>query len=106
MYDPATKSFKDQIWETVKPGMLLKVNDDEFFPADMIVLQSSDPVGGLFVETKNLDGETNLKTKKVHKEINKKAVNFVDNDWFKLQGKVNCEAPNNAIYKFEGVIDV
>lgn len=34
-------------------------------PADVILLRSSDPKGSVFVETKNLDGETNLKPKYV-----------------------------------------
>jgi len=50
--------------------MLIKINEDEFFPADIVVLQSSDKGGGLFVETKNLDGETNLKTKTVNRKLN------------------------------------
>lgn len=52
--------------------MLVKIMEDDFFPADIIVLQSHDRTGGgLFVETKNLDGETNLKTKTVSRNINK-----------------------------------
>ena len=47
--------------------MLIKVMEDEFFPADLVVLKSSDKGGGLYVETKNLDGETNLKTKAVNR---------------------------------------
>jgi magnesium-transporting ATPase (P-type) len=50
--------------------MLVKINEDEFIPADVIVMNSADPKGGLFVETKNLDGETNLKAKSVSKSIN------------------------------------
>lgn len=45
--------------------MIVKVLEDEFFPSDLIVLKSSDPQGGLYIETKNLDGETNLKAKAV-----------------------------------------
>ena len=45
--------------------------DDEFIPADLITLHSSDPKGGLNIETKNLDGETNLKNKTVEKTLNK-----------------------------------
>lgn len=45
----------------------MKVNDEDFIPADLILLKSSDPKGGLFIETKNLDGETNLKNKYVEK---------------------------------------
>lgn len=51
----------------MKPGMLVKVLEDEFFPTDLVLLQSSDQAGGLFVETKNLDGETNLKSKSVQR---------------------------------------
>ena len=48
----------------------MRVKDDQFIPADLIVLSSSDEKGGLYVETKNLDGETNLKNKNVEKTIN------------------------------------
>ena len=43
----------------------MKVKENEFFPADIIVLSSTEPDGMLYVETKNLDGETNLKLKSV-----------------------------------------
>ena len=70
----------------------------------MVLLKSSDPKGGLYIETKNLDGETNLKNKTVHKEINGM---MQDMDWKKLNdAKIVCEKPNNAIYKFEGRIDI
>jgi magnesium-transporting ATPase (P-type) len=36
----------------------------------MVLLVSSEPKGTLFIETKNLDGETNLKIKNVQKDIN------------------------------------
>lgn len=81
--------------------MLIRVNDDEFIPADLVVLHSADPKGGLFVETKNLDGETNLKAKAVAKQINDEyGSNMKSLENFK--GTLICEKPNNAIYKFEG----
>ena len=45
----------------------MKVNEDEMIPCDLITIHSSDPKGVLYVETKGLDGETNLKIKSVHK---------------------------------------
>ena len=36
---------------------------NEYIPADIIILKSSDPKGKVMIETKNLDGETNLKLK-------------------------------------------
>ena len=35
-----------------------------YFPADMVLLSSSNPEGVCYIETMNLDGETNLKIKK------------------------------------------
>ena len=71
--------------------MLIKVMEDEFFPADLVVLKSSDQAGGLYVETKNLDGETNLKTKAVNRLLNKKYCNHKDADWSSLKGKIESE---------------
>jgi phospholipid-transporting ATPase len=51
---------------------LVKVSEDEAIPADLVLVKSSDPKGTLYIETKNLDGETNLKNKYVHKDINEK----------------------------------
>ena len=67
-----------------------------------MLLKSSDPKGICYVETKNLDGETNLKTKQTNKEV--ESVFITDEDFNKLDGYIQCEKPNNAIYKFEGVI--
>ena len=35
-----------------------------YFPADLVILSSSNPEGMCYIETMNLDGETNLKIKK------------------------------------------
>jgi phospholipid-transporting ATPase len=85
----------------LKPGNIVKIYEDEAIPADICLLGSSDPKGSLYIETKNLDGETNLKNKFIHKDINERFglnVPACGN----LQGTIYCEAPNNAIYKFEG----
>ena len=50
-------------------GDLVRVPEDSFFPADLLVVSSSEPEGALYVETKNLDGETNLKLKSVAKDL-------------------------------------
>ena len=56
-------------WGDVCVGDVLLVKQNEFFPADMVLMSSSDEEGGCYVETKNLDGETNLKTKSVPKDL-------------------------------------
>jgi P-type E1-E2 ATPase len=96
-----SNQFEDVAWKDLKPGNIIKISEDEAIPADICLLQSSDHKGTLYIETKNLDGETNLKNKFVHKDIN----DLYSNDlqaMQRLQGTIYCEAPNNAIYKFEG----
>jgi phospholipid-transporting ATPase len=50
---------------------MLKIVEDEYFPCDMVILSTSDKKGTCFIETKNLDGETNLKQKGVDKDASK-----------------------------------
>ncbi len=45
-------------------GDVLRVKRDEFFPADILLLSTSSEDGICYVETINLDGESNLKIKK------------------------------------------
>ncbi len=45
-------------------GELIKVEKDHHFPADLLLISSTNDDGIAYVETMNLDGETNLKIKK------------------------------------------
>ena len=56
-------------WQKLIVGDIVKIHSDEFIPADLLILYSSDPKGCCYVETKNLDGETNLKRKTVPKAL-------------------------------------
>lgn len=50
-------------WKKIKVGQIVKVHENEYFPCDLLVINSSLPKGICYVETKNLDGETNMKHK-------------------------------------------
>jgi len=51
-------------WRDVAVGDLVVIKDKEEIPADVVLLTSSEDEGVGFVETANIDGETNLKIKK------------------------------------------
>jgi len=63
------EGFKDVTWKSIRVGNIVKVKQDEFFCADLLVIKSSGDKGNCFIETKNLDGETNLKHKKAHQDF-------------------------------------
>ena len=69
VYDRNSKRFETMEWRQIQIGDVVKVNDNGFFPADMIVLHTTEPEGAFYVETKNLDGETNLKLKNVSHDL-------------------------------------
>ncbi|ORY23821.1 putative phospholipid-translocating ATPase [Naematelia encephala] len=51
------------IWEDVKVGDFVKIYENEQFPADVVIFATSEEEDVAYIETKNLDGETNLKSR-------------------------------------------
>ena len=47
------------------------IESDQPLPCDLLLTKSSDPKGLCYVETKSLDGETNLKHKQANTEVMK-----------------------------------
>jgi len=62
-------SFQQSKWENLRLGNIVKIEQNQYIPCDLLILQTSEKKGACFIETKNLDGETNLKQKQAHKDI-------------------------------------
>ncbi len=52
----AAGSSRDIAWRDVRVGQVLRVQDDELFPADLLCLHSALPDKACFIKTTNLDG--------------------------------------------------
>ncbi len=84
----------------MRVGNIVKVLGNEFFPADLVCLNSSGRKGICYIETKNLDGETNLKHKVANKDV--MAICQTEQDLASLRAVVKCEGPTDKIYQFDG----
>jgi len=76
---PSGKCIEQVYWQDLRIGDVIKISQNEFFPADLLLLYSSDEKGQVYVETKNLDGETNMKHKKVLSACQKKYSSLQEN---------------------------
>lgn len=102
--DTVTCGFTDDKWSNLRVGQLVKVNKNERFPADLILIRSADPTGLAYVETVNLDGETNLKHKQAVADMQEALDSPVDAAT--LQGQICCDTPNDHLYRFDGMMVV
>lgn len=94
------EEFEDVKWKNVRPGDILKINKDEEFPADLLYMYSQNTKGAsediIFVDTMNLDGETNLKPRVISSEdFNKEGLHG-------FRGKVECDAPHESLEEWDG----
>ncbi|ODV85381.1 hypothetical protein CANARDRAFT_28176 [[Candida] arabinofermentans NRRL YB-2248] len=90
-------------WKNLKVGEIIKLQQDEWVPADIILLTSTNEMGEALVETMALDGETNLKSKVPNQEIHKicntaQGIN-------QINASTLVEDPNLDLYNFEGSLD-
>ncbi|KAG0201620.1 hypothetical protein BGX33_010218 [Mortierella sp. NVP41] len=93
--------WDDCIWQDVKVGDIVYLKNDDPIPADIVILSTSEPDGLCFIETKNLDGETNLKIRRgltATKGLRTPA------DIERAAFYVESEAPHANLYSYQGAL--
>jgi phospholipid-transporting ATPase len=93
--------FIPTYWRDIKVGDVVRIENTEYFPADLVVISSSEPDALCYIETANLDGETNLK---IRQGIPETAGMLSPESASKLDGVLKTELPNNSLYTFEAVL--
>ena len=90
-------------WKAIAPGQIVLVKDREEIPADLVLLWSSEGAQ-CYVETSNIDGETNLKIKRPATD-SANAPLFPHPDESKGVGMtLEFEAPCGKVHSFEGTL--
>ncbi|XP_055285267.1 phospholipid-transporting ATPase VB isoform X1 [Moschus berezovskii] len=102
IYERKEQSYVQKCWKDVRVGDFIQMQCNEIIPADILLLFSSDPSGVCHLETANLDGETNLKQRRVVKGFSQQEVQFQPEHF---HNTIVCEKPNNHLNKFKGYME-
>ncbi|XP_006897103.1 PREDICTED: probable phospholipid-transporting ATPase VB-like [Elephantulus edwardii] len=102
IYERKEQSYVQKCWKDVRVGDFIQMRCNEIIPADILLLFSSDPSGICHLETANLDGETNLKQRRVVKGFSQQETQFEPEHF---HNTIVCEKPNNNLNKFKGYME-
>ena len=98
---PEKARFKKDAWKNVQVGDFVRLYNDEEIPADVVVLSTSSDDGACYVETKNLDGETNLKVRNaIHATRDVRHARHCERAEFVIES----EGPHSNLYSYSAAI--
>jgi phospholipid-translocating P-type ATPase (flippase) len=90
--------FARVMWKDVKVGDIMKIYDKDWIPADVLILLTSADDGAAFIDTMDLDGETNLKRRSAPKLTATCDADEAANV------ELQCVGPSGDLYSFDGAI--
>uniref|UniRef100_A0A8D3CWU6 Phospholipid-transporting ATPase n=1 Tax=Scophthalmus maximus TaxID=52904 RepID=A0A8D3CWU6_SCOMX len=94
--------FQESKWRNLQVGDVVRLKKNDFIPADILLLSSSNPNSLCYVETAELDGETNLKFKFGLRVTDEKLQE--ERQLAEFDALIECEEPNNRLDKFTGTM--
>ncbi|CAG8499976.1 11543_t:CDS:10 [Ambispora leptoticha] len=93
--------WQETLWKDVRVGDFIKLKNDDFIPADVLILSTSEPNSLCYVETKNLDGETNLKIRQTVPETDHLNT---PKDCASIKFYVDSEPPTTNLFSYNATL--
>ena len=100
----------DSKWSNIEVGNIIKINRNEIVPCDILVIKSSNENGYCYMQTTNLDGESNYKPiqslKVTQNLIHEDNLHLMDEIFSPKNdnSKIEVSQPNNQIYEINGTL--
>ena len=88
--------------QSIRVGDLVYLKANEQVPADLVVMASALPDTVCYIETAQLDGETNLKQRRGPPGTMGLSIEEVSC----IRGVLKCDVPQHELYKFKGTLDI
>ncbi|KAJ9613548.1 drs2 neo1 protein [Cladophialophora chaetospira] len=98
--ETGSHEWLEKKWSDARVGDVVLLERNASIPADLVLLHADEPTDTAYVETKSLDGETNLKSKKPLVGISAACQNT--NEIARLAAEFVVEDPNLDLYKIDG----
>jgi phospholipid-translocating ATPase len=96
--------WKTTSWKDIRVGDIVRLERDDWVPADLLIIHSQGEHGIAYIETMALDGETNLKSKQALPIIAEQC--DTPGKLAAFRAELVVEDPNPDLYKFEGKVNI
>ncbi|KAG8454552.1 hypothetical protein GDO86_000972, partial [Hymenochirus boettgeri] len=97
------QSLVKKKWKDILSGDIVRLQKNDFVPADLLLLYTSEPNSLCYVETADIDGETNLKFKQALIVTHQRLCTVESLSVF--DGKITCEKANSNMHNFTGTLE-
>lgn len=89
--------------ENIRVGDLVYLRENDEVPCDLVILKTADvDTYCAYIQTANLDGETDLKTRSAVRAT----ATMSEEELLHLRGTIECAHPNAEIYKFDSRLKI
>ena len=100
---PSGLRWRSRHWEDLGVGDIVKLRNNDEVPADIIICATSEDDGSCYVETRNLDGEINLKTRFAVPELREMTT---PEACATVPFEIEVEPQNTDMYRFNARVEL